>query len=370
MSNSIEKLIATNPFGLSQEEKTPIFRAAMKEAFAHHITHNPLFEKYCMKKGLDLSYFPDDMADLPYIPVNLFKTKILSSIAKEKVKKTVKSSATTGNPSTIIVDQITSNRQTIVSSKVIKAFIGDHRRPFLILDEDPTTNRNSEINARIAATTGFIIFSNENQYLLHKKNGDLSLEYEKIIDILGKIEESQEDVTIFGFTYILYHYVIRVLKERGHTFKLSPNTNIVHIGGWKKLDNQKVNKSDFCEDIKTVLSVSSNNIIDFYGFTEQMGLVYGSRGLEPKSIHNYADIIIRDIQSLEPVEIGKEGFIQILTPVPNSYPGVSVLTEDIGRIVDKGLNLEGIPNKRFEIIGRAKKAEVRGCGDIMAEYVT
>ena len=123
MSNSIEKLIATNPFGLSQEEKTPIFRAAMKEAFTHHITHNPLFEKYCMKKGLDLSYFPDDMADLPYIPVNLFKTKILSSIAKEKVKKTVKSSATTGNPSTIIVDQITSNRQTIVSSKVIKAFI-------------------------------------------------------------------------------------------------------------------------------------------------------------------------------------------------------------------------------------------------------
>ena len=62
--------------------------------------------------------------------------------------------------------------------------------------------------------------------------------------------------------------------------------------------------------------------------------------------------------------------IQMLTPLPHSYPGISVLTEDVGKIVGRGIDKTGRIGTQFEIIGRAKKAETRGCGDIMAQYIS
>ena len=369
MSNSIDQLISQAPFSLTQEEKAPLFHAAMKEAFTHHISSNPLFERYCSKKSLDLDSFPYDLSELPYIPINIFKSKNLSSVSEENITKTLHSSATSGVPSTILIDPITSKRQTQVSAKVMSEFLGNHRRPFLILDEDPGKTSNNEQTARTAATTGFVIFSNDASYLLTNNNGDLSIDLDQLTILLQEAEISKKEVTILGFTYILYHHVVRILKEKGVSFSLPKNSKVIHIGGWKKLESQKVSKRKFCEDTGTAFGVSYNNIVDFYGFTEQMGLVYGNQGLDPKPLHNYAEIIIRDIQTLQPTEEGKEGFIQILTPIPNSYPGISILTEDIGRIVDIGPNPHGFATKRFEIIGRAEKAEVRGCGDIMSEVV-
>ena len=137
MLNSIDQLISQAPFNLTQAEKEPLFHAAMKEAFTHHVSSNPLFERYCSKKSLDLNSFPNDLSELPYIPVNIFKSKNLSSVSKENITKTLHSSATSGVPSTILIDPITSKRQTQVSAKVMSEFLGNHRRPFLILDEDP-----------------------------------------------------------------------------------------------------------------------------------------------------------------------------------------------------------------------------------------
>jgi hypothetical protein len=367
--SAIETLIQNKPFMLNTEQKKTAFRQAMKEAFQHHIDNNPLFAKYCTKKGLDIKNFPKNLEDLPYIPVKLFKSNLIASVNEKDIKKRLHSSATSGVPSTVALDQITSKRQALVSSKVISEYIGNHRRPFLILDEDPRESTSQDINARLAATTGFLLFSSDTDYLLQPNAKTLTIDKEKLQDKFKHYETTQEEVCIFGFTYILYHHVIRPLKEMGISFKLPPSTKICHIGGWKKLENQKVSKEIFLEDIHQVLSIPKENIIDFYGFTEQMGLVYANTGNTPKSVHNYAEVIIRDIQTLKPAKLGEEGFIQILTPVPHSYPGISVLTEDIGKIVDNGPDENGRPGNRFEIIGRAKKAEARGCGDIMSEYV-
>ena len=55
--------------------------------------------------------------------------------------------------------------------------------------------------------------------------------------------------------------------------------------------------------------------------------------------------------------------------MPHSYPGISILTEDVGRILGHGQDTSGRLGTQFEIIGRAKKAETRGCGDIMSQYI-
>ena len=140
----------------------------------------------------------------------------------------------------------------------------------------------------------------------------------------------------------MYKNVVEKLLNENISFRLPPNSKIVHIGGWKKLESEKVSKTKFLEDLNTTFNVPKDCVVDFYGFTEQMGLLYANCGLNPKTTPAFSEIIIRDFQTLQPVKDGKEGLIQILTPLPNSYPGISILTEDVGRIISRGnLNADG-----------------------------
>jgi len=56
--------------------------------------------------------------------------------------------------------------------------------------------------------------------------------------------------------------------------------------------------------------------------------------------------------------------VQLLSLLPTSYPGHSILTEDIGEIVkDSKCKCYG-HGTRFLIHGRLKNAELRGCSNI------
>ena len=56
--------------------------------------------------------------------------------------------------------------------------------------------------------------------------------------------------------------------------------------------------------------------------------------------------------------------------MPFSYPGHSIITDDLGVIsCYSNEDTNNIFGKKFEITGRAKNAEARGCGDIMSTYV-
>ena len=96
---------------------------------------------------------------------------------------------------------------------------------------------------------------------------------------------------------------------------------------------------------------------------EQLGTIYPDCEYGFKHVPTYSHIIIRDINTLEPVEHGKRGFIQILTPIPHSYPGVSVLTDDIGKIVGINSCKCGRKGICFQFLERLKTADLAGCGD-------
>ena len=79
-----------------------------------------------------------------------------------------------------------------------------------------------------------------------------------------------------------------------------------------------------------VFGVKNENILDVYGFTEQLGTVYISRGNGMKEIPKISKVIVRDPYTLEVLKDNKEGLLQFLNPIPYSYPGLSVLTDDLG----------------------------------------
>ena len=108
------------------------------------------------------------------------------------------------------------------------------------------------------------------------------------------------------------------------------------------------------------------SIHNFYGMVEQIGSIFleGPDGLLYPP--NFADVIIRDPITWQPLPLGQPGIIQMLSLLPTSYPGHSLLTEDVGVIEKIGSGIDGWRGKGLRVIGRVPKAELRGCSDVIA----
>ena len=61
--------------------------------------------------------------------------------------------------------------------------------------------------------------------------------------------------------------------------------------------------------------------------------------------------------------IKEKGLVQVISLLPISYPGNSILTEDVGKIYGIDDCKCGKPGKYFKIFGRVEKSEIRGCSD-------
>jgi len=195
--------------------------------------------------------------------------------------------------------------------------------------------------------------------------GNLSVDIDRLSIELERIQLQGGRVVIFGYTYVLYAYAAKELLERGIRFSL-PDCSILHIGGWKKLKDEAVSKDVFNSTLEQVFGVPQSQIIDAFGFTEQLGLVYMDCADGLKRCPVTSEIVIRDPGTLEPVADGQEGMVEFITPLPHSYPGLAILLDDIGRIVSRDTCRCGRHGTAFEILGRASEDEIRGCGDVLA----
>ena len=130
---------------------------------------------------------------------------------------------------------------------------------------------------------------------------------------------------------------------------------------------QSVSPGDFRKAFQQ--STGLHRIYNFYGMVEQVGSVFleGEDGyLYPP---NFADVIIRDLNTLEELPAGEIGVIEVVSGLPRSYPGHCLLTEDLGVVHAIDSSACGRMGKAFSVLGRIPRAELRGCSDVIAAQV-
>lgn len=352
------------------EEQQRLYLKALQEELVFHYEHNDMYRQFCDRKGFAPHQEITSLEAIPPVAVSVFKDlgMGLSSVPKEDIKLRLQSSATSGTPSTIVVDKITSKRQAKAMVKVIQEAIGRERKPFLVMDIDPRSEFRALLGARFAAITGYLNFASKAGYFLKAKDGVSYFDVDAMQEYVAGIPADQP-VVVFGFTYILYSNVLKAVKEKGITIPLPKGSKIIHIGGWKKLESEKISKVLFNQQLADCFGIEPVDVIDIYGFTEQMGLNYPDCPCGCKHESSYVKVLVRDVVTNEVLPAGEEGKLEFITPVPHSYPGNLVLTDDLGMVID-GECPYGRPGKRFKILGRLKKAEVRGCGDILSNKLT
>ena len=108
---------------------------------------------------------------------------------------------------------------------------------------------------------------------------------------------------------------------------------------------------------------------NFYGMAEQIGTVFVE--CEEGFLHapNAADIVVRDPVTWGVADDGATGVAQVLSALPESYPGHSLLTEDLARVEAVDSCRCGRLGKAVSILGRVPEAELRGCSDTHAHDV-
>lgn len=357
---TLDDLIQQPQYSVPQKEKEAILLAELTRLGESHRKRSPEYARLT-RVLFPGSADPHNLAELPYLPVGLFKEHLLSSIPESEIFRILQSSGTTGHtPSRIVLDRETAQLQTLALSRIMTSVLGPNRLPMILVESADLIRDRREFNARAAGLLGMINFGRNHFYAL---DASLELLLPELKEFLHRF--GGEPFLVFGFTFLVWSRFYQQLVDAG--LDLS-NGILIHSGGWKKLQEQAVSAADFRAALRKAMGLT--RVYNFYGMVEQVGSVFleGDDGyLYPP---NFADVIVRNPYTFEEVPHGQTGVLEVLSALPRSYPGHCLLTEDLGVVQAVDSSTCGRLGKAFSVLGRIPKAELRGCSDVIAAKVS
>lgn len=353
----LETLFSSDQFSIDHDEKRKLLT---KELLALTKLHRELCLPY--RNIIDSGFFIQcdseriDIFALPFLPIRLFKTLDLRSVSVEHIVKTLTSSGTTSQVvSRIAVDKETSILQRKALVAIISSYIGPKRLPMIVIDTQSIIQNREAMSARGAGLVGLSNFGRDHFYALDE---NMQLNVEGLISYVKKYD--RQPMLVFGFTFMVWKYFVEVLQRENITLNI-PEAYLIHSGGWKKMKERAISNSVFKDKLRESCGITS--VFNFYGMVEQVGSIYMECERGYFHAPNFADILIRDYRDWSVLPNGKQGIIQTLSVLPKSYPGHSLLTEDLGTIQGVDDCLCSRKGTYFSVEGRLPKAELRGCSD-------
>jgi len=356
---TVDELLQKAQYSIPQSEKETALLAELRSLDRYHRERCADYARVAsiLFPGHD---DPASPADLPYLPVGLFKKRVLSSVPPSEIFRVLRSSGTSGqSPSQVVLDLETAQLQTRALSRIMTHVLGPRRLPMILVEQADLVKDRRTFNARTAGLLGMMNFGRNHLYALDSELNPRTSELKEFLKEHGK-----RPFLIFGFTFLVWTRFYRQLASVG--LDLS-NGILVHSGGWKNLQDQSVTASDFRAAFRGTTGLT--RIYNFYGMVEQVGSIF----LEGEDGYfyppNFADVIVRDPHTLEEVPHGQTGVIEVVSVLPRSYPGQCLLTEDLGAVYAVDSPACGRMGKAFSVLGRIPHAELRGCSDVIAAQV-
>lgn len=295
------------------------------------------------------------LAELPWLPVRLFKEHTLISTPDEPVAVLMSSGTTGSNVSRIALDRDAAERQRGLLTATLAMVTGPRRLPLLIIDS-PSAVRRERSSIRGATVLGVMNVGREHVFAL---DNEQDIDTAAVDEFL--LRHGHATFLVFGFTSLVWTRFHAFARSRG--FDLS-NAILLHTGGWKKLADQAVSPQEFRASFNDATGL--HRCHNFYGMVEQGGTIHvESASGDGLYCPDFADVIVRDPQTWEEAPVGTEGVIEVLSAAPRAHPGHVLLTEDRG--VVHGIDDGEWPGKRFSVLGRLPRAEPRGCADTFSE---
>lgn len=329
ITSELEELFKIAPYSLEQAKKEKLVTKLLKDLTALHYENckeyqeiiDTLYGDEIVDSKTDVCKTGDSRSnakskiesiasinDVPFIPVRLFKLFELLSVPRDVVFKTLTSSGTSSQvKSKIFLDKVNLNNQTKTLNHIITSYLTTSRLPMVIFDTSMIKKDRTMFSARGGGVIGFSLFGRKPIYALDE-NMELDIE---ALETFFK-EHQDERVLFFGYTFMIWQYIVKVLEEKNLKFNFK-NAVLFHTGGWKKLQSEAVEPKEFIERVKNVLG--HVEVFNQYGMAEQLGSVYIECEYGYMHPSNFSDVIIRRAKDFSVADIGEKGLMQLVSVI-------------------------------------------------------
>lgn len=350
-----KELFGRKPYELARKEKREYYSNIMSELTGNHYKNCMPYRSLSDSLGFDPEQC-HEMEEYPFLPVRLFKEYELLSVPRENIIKTMTSSGTTGQKvSKIFLDKETAINQSTALVRIATDMLGGKRFPMLIIDSKSVIRDRKMFSARGAGIVGFSMLGRDTVYALDE---NMQLDIPVVEDFLNR--HLGEPILLFGFTFMIWEHFYKVLRDSRKKLDLTKGI-LLHGGGFKKLAEQAVDNETFKQKLNEVCGI--RRVCNYYGMVEQTGSIFMECECGRLHASNFSDIIIRNHKDFSVCKPGEAGLIQLISVLPDSYPGHSILSEDLGELIGEDDCPCGRKGKTFRVLGRIQSAEVRGCSD-------
>lgn len=343
------------PFDTPPDEARPRLLTRLNALTRHHRTACPEYARI-----LDAFGWADGPADaleaLPWLPAALFKRRELASVPAERILTWLSSSGTDGVPSRVPLDRATAQLQARALAALMRPLVGRGRLPLVVVDAAGTLRRGGPMSARAAAVAGFATMGREPLFLL---DGEGRVDWAALAAYRAR--HAGERLFIFGFTALVWETLVEDARRNGVALDLSPAV-VLHGGGWKRLADHAVDAAAFRGGLAETLNLT--DVRNYYGLIEQVGTILLECPAGRLHAPALADVLVRDPVTLAPLPAGRPGLLQLVSALPVSYPGHSLLTGDMGTVVGDDDCPCGWRGRHIVVHGRLPRAEIRGCSDV------
>lgn len=302
--------------------------------FRYQASVNQVYQQYIQYLGIQPELV-DQLNDIPFLPIELFKSHKVFSYIGDKQPLVFRSSGTTGSATS----QHFVSRTEIYEWSFLQGFkdhFGDTKE-YCILGLLPSYLERTD-SSLVYMVNGLI---NESE---HPASGFYLNEYKELSALLKELQQAKQPTLLIGVTF--------ALLDLAEQFPQSiPDVKIMETGGMKGRRKEMI-RAALHNKLKTAFKV--DKIYSEYGMTELLSQAY-SNGAELFQPSRCMKILIRDPYDPFEVSTSGSGAINVID-LANIDSCSFIATSDLGRLQTDG---------QFEVLGRMDDSDIRGCNLIV-----
>jgi phenylacetate-coenzyme A ligase PaaK-like adenylate-forming protein len=362
-NNILDEFINSLAFKYSVESEKR-FLEAMKYAFRYQMSKSAFLKKYfkIIDFSLDSIKRKEDVDKFPFIFVNGFKERLLTTLKPSEIVLELKSSGTSGQVSRMQLDKGSLMRVRHMAWNIFNE-LGlcdlDNEYDYLCFTYDPNIAKDVGTAWTDKLLTSFtkagdIFYA----FKWDENKKEFYFDIEKSLEKLLELERTNKRARLIGFPAFALKLTEEFKKRFKRYPKLNPDSFVITGGGWKTLSDEAIDKNIYRHILAENLSISVEHIRDLFGMVEH-GVAYVDCKLGNFHIPVYGKIIARDPISFENLGYGKTGLLQFMTPYLTSYPSISILSSDWGYLKESCPC--GLPGPVLFLKGRAGVKKLKGC---------
>lgn len=337
------------------------FNALAMEVFAYQFARNPVYARFCQGRGVTPAT-AKGWQEIPAVPTTAFKELTIACFPVERAAAVYQSSGTTGAKR---------SRHYLATLELYEASLKPNfqahllpdgaRLPMLILALPPRLAPHSSLTHMLEVVMRTWGAEGSRYYL-----DEGGLQREALLADLRRYQRLGQPVALLGTAFAFVHLIDHCL-EQGLSFSLPPGSRIMDTGGYKGR-SREVPKEELYRLYDSALGIPGHHVVNEYGMTEMSSQFYDTVLLDTSRGRSrprckvgppWARTLVLNPETMAPAKPGEIGLLRHFD-LANLDSAMAIQTDDLGREIGEG----------FEIIGRAKGAEARGCSIAVDELLS